>query len=231
MLRLQRRVWKQLARPRQTMPSFACDAVLMDDPKTLVTRGYDLLSRAYRADDADEGQYAEWLDLLEARVPARGTILDLGCGCGVPVARRLAPRYTVTGVDFSEVQIERARVLAPEATFLRADMTAVKFADATFDAVVCLYALIHVPLVEQVPLLTNIARWLRPGGLFIATLGDQAWTGIEKDWLGVPGGDMWWSHADRKTYRDWLANAGLAIEHERFVPEGQGGHLLVVATR
>jgi len=36
----------------------------MSDPKAVVRRGYDLVSRAYRADDAEEGAYAEWLDFL-----------------------------------------------------------------------------------------------------------------------------------------------------------------------
>ncbi len=111
--------------------------------------GYDLVSRAYRADDAGEGEYAEWLDLLEARVPPPAKVLDLGCGCGVPVARRLATRYEVTGVDLSPVQIVRARLLVPTATFVCADMITAKFADASFDAIVCLYALIHVPIEEQ----------------------------------------------------------------------------------
>lgn len=194
-------------------------------------RGYDLVSRAYRADDAGEGEYAEWLDLLEARVQPLAKVLDLGCGCGVPVARRLAARYEVTGVDLSPVQIERARALVPTATFRCADMTALEFPGASFDAIVCLYALIHVPLGEQPGLLLRIGRWLRPGGLLIATMGDHAWTGAEKDWLGVPGGDMWWSHADAATYRRWLTDAGLVIEHERFVPEGTGGHLFTVASR
>lgn len=81
----------------------------MTDPKAIVKRGYDQVSRAYRADDADDGQYAGWMDLLEARVAPPAKVLDLGCGCGVPVARRLSPRYDVTGVDLSPVQIERAR--------------------------------------------------------------------------------------------------------------------------
>lgn len=194
-------------------------------------RGYDLVSRAYREDDADEGEYAPWLDLLEARVKTHAKVLDLGCGCGLPVARRLAPRYDVTGVDFSPVQIERARTLVPTATFVCADMTAIAFPAAAFDAIVCLYAIIHVPLAEQRRLLRNVASWLRPGGVLIASVGHRAWTGTEEDWLGVSGADMWWDHADAATYRQWLADAGLVVEDERFVPEGSGGHTFVVASR
>lgn len=201
------------------------------DPKELVRRGYDRISRTYRADDAGDGQYAPWLELLEKRIAPAADVLDLGCGCGVPVARRLSPRYTVTGVDLSPVQIERARALVPGATFVCADMTTLDFGAASFDAIMCFYALIHVPLVEQPALLQAIATWLRPGGVFLATVGHQSWTGVEKDWLGVKGGDMWWSHADADTYRRWLADAGLTVELETFVPEGAGGHAFFVAAR
>jgi SAM-dependent methyltransferase len=201
------------------------------DPKTTVRRGYDLVSQTYRADDADEGKYSEWLDLLEKRVDAGSSVLDLGCGCGVPVARRLARRYDVTGIDLSPVQVERARGLVPSARFICADMTTMRFSRESFSAIVCLYALIHVPLSEQPALLTNVRRWLRPGGVFLATVGHKAWTGLEKDWLGVRGADMWWSHADAETYRRWLDEAALDIERETFVPEGTGGHTFVLASR
>lgn len=201
------------------------------DPKEVVRRGYDRVSRAYRGDDAGEGQYGPWLDLLEERVAPGADVLDLGCGCGIPVARRLSPRYAVTGVDLSPVQIERARELVPSATFLCADMSAVDLPAQSFDAVVCLYALIHVPLAEQPAILRAVATWLRPGGILMATVGHQAWTGLEKNWLGVDGGDMWWSHADAGTYRGWLEDAGLTVELETFVPEGSGGHTFFLATR
>jgi ubiquinone/menaquinone biosynthesis C-methylase UbiE len=203
----------------------------LEDPKSIVRHGYDLVSRAYRADDADDGIYAAWLDTLEMRVAPGSSVLDLGCGCGVPVARRLARSYAVTGIDLSPVQIARARELVPRATFVCADMTTLRFAAESFSAITCFYALIHVPLAEQPTLLADIRRWLLPGGLFLATVGHQAWTGLEKDWLGVAGGDMWWSHADAPTYRRWLADAGLRVELESFVPEGAGGHTLVLATR
>src|SRR5260370_1419005 len=75
---------------------------------------------------------------------------------------------------------------------------------------------------------TKYQPWLselRPGGLFIATTGYWAWTGVEEKGLGG-GAAMWWSHADVDTYRSWIARAGLSIEREDFVPEGDGGHAL-----
>jgi 2-polyprenyl-3-methyl-5-hydroxy-6-metoxy-1,4-benzoquinol methylase len=206
-------------------------AVNGDDPKELVRRGYDSLSYRYRADDAEDGNYGPWLAALRARIPAGSAVLDLGCGNGIPVARHLAAAgYTVTGVDISEVQIRRARRLVPAATFLNGDITTVSLPEGSFDAVVCLYALIHLPLKEQPPLLGRIAGWLRPGGWLLATTGHRAWTGAEDGWLGgaVP---MWWSHADTATYRTWLQEAGLWVASEDFVPEGDGGHALFWARR
>ena len=42
---------------------------------------------------------------------------------------------------------------------------------------------------------------------------------------------MYWSHADAASYRRWLTEQGLLIAWTRFVPEGQGGHVLVLAQR
>lgn len=196
------------------------------DPKDIVRRGYDAVSHAYRADDAEDGQYRPWTDALQRALPAAGAVLDLGCGCGVPVARALsAAGHRVTGVDLSETQIRRARALVPRGTFLHADATVLDFPAASFDAVVCLYALIHMPLDEQPALLSRVASWLRPGGWFVATTGHGAWTGTDDDWLGG-GATMWWSHAHAATYRRWIAEAELTVVHEEFVPEGEGGHTL-----
>lgn len=201
------------------------------DERELVRRGYDALSYYYRRDDAGEEGYAPWLAALRERVPAGGEVLDLGCGCGIPVARGLAADgYRVTGVDISDVQIERARRLVPTGTFLRADATTVEFPAGRFDAVVSLYALIHMPLDAQPGLIARAAGWLRPGGWLLTVTGENAWTGSEDNWLGGPAA-MWWSHADAATYRSWLTGAGLLIVEQRFVPEGSGGHALLWARK
>jgi 2-polyprenyl-3-methyl-5-hydroxy-6-metoxy-1,4-benzoquinol methylase len=202
-----------------------------------VRAGYNALSRTYRGDTADKAtqrRYAEWLSLVRDRAPAGGDVLDLGCGNGIPAAKWLSDSgFRVTGVDLSDTMVERARDLVPAATFLRGDMALaeeVDFGTSTFHAVVSLYALIHVPIHDQPGVIERIAGWLRPGGLLVATVGHTAWTGTESDWLGG-GAPMSWSHPGAATYRAWLESAGLAIDDERFVPEGTSGHTLFVATR
>ncbi len=198
----------------------------------LVHEGWNRASYHYRPEDSrsdvfghDTAQYLGWLQPVLQNVPRRSRVLDLGCGCGVPTAQALAEPFRVTGVDLSEVQLERARRLVPNASFLLKDMTEVDFPDRSFSAVVCLYALIHVPLTAQRPLLERIHRWLVRGGWLILIAGHEAYEGTEENWLGC-GASMFWSHADASTYRAWLEELGFAIRKQAYVPEGTGGHEL-----
>ena len=202
--------------------------------RDLVRRGYDAISHAYRSDDgaANAGtdehtdNYERWVDELAQLLAPSAKILDLGCGAGVPATRRLAKKnFEVLGLDISAVQIERARQLVPGATFEQADMVTWEHAPAAFDAVVSFYALIHVPLQDQQKLFPKIHRWLRRGGYLLAIVGFERWTGVE-DYFGTA---MFWDHADRETYLAWLTEAGLALLWDRFVPEGNVGHTLVLA--
>jgi len=200
--------------------------------KRLVRDGWDRASTFYRGEGAsadvyghDSRDHRAWLRPVMEGLPRGAAVLDLGCGVGVPDAALLATRFAVTGVDISPVQIERAKRLVPRATFVRADMTQVEFPAGTFGAVVCLYALIHVPLKEQRPLLERIHRWLaRPGWLVVIT-GHEAYEGTEDDWLGS-GAPMYWSHADASTYRGWFEELGFEVIDQRLVPEGASGHEL-----
>jgi len=202
--------------------------------RDLVRRGYDAISRAYRDDEgranpeSDEGtdRYEGWVDDLAKLIRPRARVLDLGCGAGVPATKLLTERnFDVLGVDISAVQIARARQLVPKANFELADMVTWEHEPASFDAAVCFYALIHVPLVDQQHLLAKIRLWLRPAGYLLAIVGSERWTGTE-DYFGAP---MFWDHADRDTYLDWLKAADLAPVWDRFVPEGNAGHTLVLA--
>ena len=200
-----------------------------DDHKEVVRAGYDAVSERYRADDDAPAEYEDWLRALSERLPARAEVLDPGCGCGVPMARRLVELgHRVLGVDTSRVQIDRARQLVPDARFLHADASDLLVEPGSFDAIVCLFTLIHLPEHEQESLVHRFRTWLRPRGVLVATVGARASTGERADWLGG-GAPMWWSDPGADTYRKWLAAAGLTIEHDEFVPEGGSGHQLFIA--
>jgi SAM-dependent methyltransferase len=200
-----------------------------DDPKDLVRHSYDRISRAYRGDSVSRNwRYFTWLEALTPLLKPGGAILDLGCDCGIPVAQELARRFHVTGVDISAVQIARVRQLVPHAAFLHADMTTLRFPPDTFAAVVSFFAIIHLPVHEHRPLLERCFSWLQPGGYFMARVGHQAWTGYKDDWYSAP---MYWSHADEATCLTWFQELGYAVLWTRFIPEGDGGHVLVCVRR
>jgi SAM-dependent methyltransferase len=202
----------------------------------LVRDGYDAISRAYRSDSGESNPaspettatYIPWVEELRGHLRPGSRVLDLGCGAGVPATLALVDAgFEVTGIDISTVQIDRARKLVPEATFVCADMVEWNCAPNTFDAIVSLYALIHVPLEDQRDLIPRLARWLTPSGYLLAIVGFQRWTGVE-DYLGAP---MFWDHAATDTYLAWLGEAGLDPLWHRYVPEGASGHTLVLAQR
>jgi SAM-dependent methyltransferase len=206
----------------------------MKNPKDIVRQGYDKVSRAYRGDSfdpADDPYYRRYMNLLLPQLKAGSRVLDLGCGNGIPACSDLAAEHRVTGVDFSSVQIARARALVPAAEFRCEEMTQSRFPPNSFDAVISLYAIIHVPFEEQRELFERIAGWIKPGGRLLVTVGHEAWTGTEENWLGVPGGTMYWSHADRPTYEGWLAELHFQIEESLFIPEGEGGHAVILARK
>ncbi len=208
-----------------------------DVAKEIVRRGWDQVSTIYRppASTLDAFghsylDYEDWLHPLIHRLQRNSAVLDLGCGCGIPVARELSQHFQVTGVDISDVQINRARLLVPAARFLPADMTRICFPSQVFAGVTCLYALIHVPLSEQRILLGRIFDWLAPRGLLLVTTGETAWTGTEENWLGS-GAPMYWSHGDAESYARWLREIGFTILEQRRVPEGESAHALFLAQR
>jgi SAM-dependent methyltransferase len=70
-----------------------------------------------------------WLDRFTALVGRAGSILDLGCGSGEPIARHLIESgYVLTGVDASPAMIDLCRSRFPRATWIVADMRTLNLA-------------------------------------------------------------------------------------------------------
>lgn len=131
--------------------------------------GEDIGQNSWLTSD-EHDLFIDWMSLsVESRV------LDVACGSG-HTTLRIATRTgcAVTGVDIHESAIAEAREaaqqrgLADRATFELHDASKpLPFADAAFDAIICIDAINHLP--NRPTILAEWARVLRPGGVLVFT--------------------------------------------------------------
>ena len=200
------------------------------DPLRLVRNGYDRIARDYAAwREQDPSLFQAELEDLLRRLPTDAAVLDAGCGAGVPFTRWLSERAHVTGIDLSAKQIALARRRVPRATFHRQDMTDLDVPPQSFDAITCLYALIHVPRDRHARVLAGFRRALRPGGFLLLITGNED---LPEDIDDFFDAEMYWSHFDRIASLRMLRDAGFEIVWEKVVSDRpSGSHLLVLARR
>jgi ubiquinone/menaquinone biosynthesis C-methylase UbiE len=105
------------------------------------------------------------LDAVELRQGIR--LLDIATGPGYVAAAAAARGAQVVGVDFSAPMVARARELNPAIEFQEGDAEELSFADASFDAVVMNFGILHLARPERA--MTQAARVLKPGGRFAFT--------------------------------------------------------------
>jgi O-methyltransferase StaMB len=101
-------------------------------------------------------------------------LLDLGCGVGTPGVRTaLRHDVRVTGISVSAAQIQRANALAARrgvadrVHFELRDAMQAGFEPESFDAVLALESIIHMP--DRGAVLAMVSRALKPGGRLVLT--------------------------------------------------------------
>lgn len=178
-----------------------------DELKAVVAAGYDRCADAYAAARSDSPP-AE-LAALADRLEPGAEVLDIGCGCGLPVTRYLASRFAVTGVDISERQIALARNNVSAARLIHGDIMDQRFPPASFDAIVIAYALFHLPRAEHDALIRRMSGWSKAGGLaFVTVATEPEAVGREDDFFGSP---MVWSSYSRDEYPPMFAAHGFRV--------------------
>ncbi len=128
---------------------------------------YDRIAPIY---DLLDGPYEKlWKGRLRTEVfrGLSGAILDAGAGtgCNIPAYPQHAH---VTAVDASEPMLmkarQRAQRLGRRVEIRREDLSAMSFADESFDAVVATFVFMCIPEEAQLAALREIARVCRRGG-------------------------------------------------------------------
>lgn len=95
-----------------------------------------------------------------SNVNKESRILDAGCGEGVLVDEYRARGFQIEGVDLNY-----------ESEYVRhGDLRKLPYPDQTFDLVLLLDVFEHIEFSDQVKVLTEIHRVLRPNGILLATI-------------------------------------------------------------
>lgn len=110
-----------------------------------------------------------------------GRVLEVGVGTGLALPH-YAPEIDVTGIDFSDEMLERARAkvaqegLSHVRELRQMDARSLDFPDASFDIVVAMHLISVVPDPEQV--MSEMARVCKPGGQILLVnhfARDEGW--------------------------------------------------------
>jgi demethylmenaquinone methyltransferase / 2-methoxy-6-polyprenyl-1,4-benzoquinol methylase len=121
---------------------------------------YDAMNHAMTA-----GLDRRWRRLTaEAVVGPGDRVLDACCGTGdlALASRRLLGSGKVTGLDFSEAMLERARRKSAEIEWVRGDLLRLPFQDGAFDVVTVGFGVRNVEDLDRA--LRELRRVLKPGG-------------------------------------------------------------------
>ena len=144
------------------------------------------------------------------------SVLDVACGNGITTRRLQQLGTRVTGIDFSERQLEHARARSPEIDYRRVDCTDIAAVAALgeHDAVLCNMALMDIA--DPAATMRSVARALRPGGRFVFSIVHPA---FNNPWA-LRAAEL----EDRDgEIRDDLLREGPALPHAGHAPRERDG--------
>ena len=123
---------------------------------------YDALGTDYSHDYLAEPFFREAFESWLGALPAKGRVLEIGCGHGEPIAAALAAAgQRVTGIDPSAQMIAEARQAVPGQDFRQLALVELEETDA-FDGACCFFSLLCMDPIELRIGLERLHRALKP---------------------------------------------------------------------
>lgn len=112
-----------------------------------------------------------WLDRFASLLPGGGSILDIGCGSGEPIAGYfIASGYDVTGIDASLPLIELCRSRFPENLWAVADMRELALG-RRFDGLIAWHSFFHLTPEDQSRMFGIFRQHANDGAALMFTAG------------------------------------------------------------
>lgn len=116
---------------------------------------------------------SEYLNLIVNSVPAGGSVLDLGCGTGEPIAQFFIDKgFNVTGVDGSKKMIELCKKRFPEEQWIVSDIREPNLKQQ-FDVVLAWHSFFHLDHDSQRKMFKIFESYTKSGGVLAFTTGEE----------------------------------------------------------
>ena len=148
-----------------------------------------------------------WLDRFRALMPARGSVLDLGCGMGEPIARYFVEAgHPVTGVDSSAAMIELCRGCFPQQAWVVADMRRLAL-EARFDGLLAWDSFFHLRPEDQRAMFAMFRAHAAERAALMFTSGPRAGVAVGT----FHGEPLYHASLDPAEYRGLLAAHGFEV--------------------
>ncbi len=188
----------------------------MNEISKIVEQGYNKIAKDYY-NYRDINKFNSELEKFLSLLPKESHVLDVGCGAGIPTANFLIKKgVQVTGIDLSETMLTLAQENVPNAEFIKMDINDIKFGKNTFDGIISVYTLFHLPKEKHFQIFKKFFEIVKPGGILLINTGilESEGTSI---FFGVP---MFWSNFKPKTTLDLVKRAGFSIISEGVLERG-----------
>lgn len=185
-------------------------------------------ARSWAAERGTEpGVERHWMARFTRLLPAGGSVLDLGCGPGRPIATYLAGLgHIVTGVDTAPEMIAMARAALPAQEWVLADMRSLGLG-RRFDGLLAWDSFFHLSHDDQRRMFGVFAAHAAPAAALMFTSGPSH--GIA---MGSYGGEpLFHASLDPDEYRTLLAANGFQVVHHLAEDPDCGGHTVWLAQR
>ena len=168
-----------------------------------------------------------WLDRFRALMPPKGSILDIGCGSAVPIARYLIDvGHDVTGVDTSATFIGLCRDRYPAHAWVLADMRTLAIG-RPFDGILAWDSFFHLSPDDQRKMFPVFWQHAAPGAALMFTSGPA-----HGDRIGsFEGEPLYHASLDPAEYRSLLDQHGFQVVSHVVEDISCGRHTIWLAQR
>ncbi|MCC6367208.1 MAG: class I SAM-dependent methyltransferase [Bryobacterales bacterium] len=189
---------------------------------------YDRIIRTY-IPRYEESRGVQLELLAAANIPARARIVDLGGGTG-SLAEAILERFPSSSVLVRDIDPE---ILALARTRLARFAHRVELSHGSFmdplpaaDAVLCAFALHHIPALERkAEAYQRIRNALRPGGVFLNTdaVSGPFWPSLREEWAVFMAGQGFTLEQAYGNLDSWAAEDTYFSVHQELTAMTQGG--------